>query len=71
MYMFIEPEQTFEPETRQPASYVRKRVIISKAVAAAQLEMTALGVYIGYFNGERLTEGSGAIDKAERPERGG
>ena len=56
MYMFIEPEQTFEPETRQPASYVRKRVVISKAVAAAQLEMTALGVYIGYFNGERLTE---------------
>ena len=56
MYQFIEPELEFDPKERQPASYVRKGVLISKPVTKATLEMTALGVYIGYFNGQRLTE---------------
>ena len=56
MYQFIEPELSFDSKTRQPASYVRSRIRISKAVRSARLEMTALGVYIGFFNGERLTE---------------
>ena len=56
MYLFVEPERSFDVDIRQPASYVRRQFVISKPVQKAELEMTALGVYIGYFNGKRLTE---------------
>ena len=56
MYQFIEPELEFDPKDRQPASYVRRSVEITKPVTKATLEMTALGVYIGYFNGHRLSD---------------
>lgn len=56
MYVFIEPEYEFEPTVRQPASYVRKVMAVKKDIVKATLEMTALGVYIGYLNGKRLTD---------------
>ena len=55
-YVFVEPEADFDKEERQPASYLRRSFDITKPVREARLEMTALGTYIGYLNGQRLTE---------------
>lgn len=52
---FIEPEaEGVDPKVYQPASYVRKSFFVSEKVEKATLYMTALGTYIGYFNGMRL-----------------
>ena len=54
---FIEPEvDEFNPKMPQPASYIRRVFTVKKAVAKAQLHMTALGVYRGFLNGEVLDE---------------
>ncbi len=53
---FIEPEITFDIKQRQPASYIRKTFYINKRISQARLSITALGVYLGYFNGERLDD---------------
>lgn len=54
---FVEPEIVeFDPKIQQPASYIRRVFTVSKEVAKAELHMTALGVYRGYFNGEVLDE---------------
>lgn len=55
-FSFIEPELKINPAVRQPASYLRKVFYVEKAVVKAELKMSALGVYIGYFNGTRLSE---------------
>ena len=53
-FFFIEPELKINPAVKQPASYVRKSFFAAKTLKCATLHMTALGVYIGYLNGERL-----------------
>lgn len=52
---FIEPEKNPpEKKKRAPASYIRKSFCVNGDVKNAELYITALGVYIGYLNGERL-----------------
>ncbi|MDR2730263.1 MAG: glycoside hydrolase family 78 protein [Treponema sp.] len=51
---FVDLENEINPETEQPASYVRRTFNIGKNVKKANLIMTALGTYEGYVNGERL-----------------
>ena len=52
---FIEPEKNPpEKKKRAPASYIRKSFCVNGDVKKAELYITALGVYIGYLNGERL-----------------
>ncbi len=54
---FIEPEiNEINRKEYQPASYIRKSIMINRPVRQATLFMTALGVYDGYFNGKRLDE---------------
>lgn len=55
-FIFIEPESEFHAKERQNASYLRKHFYIDKAVEKAVLDLTALGVYIGYLNGAALTQ---------------
>jgi len=52
---FIEPEENaINPKQQYPASYLRKAFQLEKEVETATLSMTALGVYVGYLNGQRL-----------------
>lgn len=53
---FIRLENDFNRNKRQPASYVRHCFQIGRPVRSANLKITALGVYIGYLNGQRLTD---------------
>lgn len=55
-YYFVESEFEIDPAVRQPASYFRRKFKIEKDVKHAELRMSALGVYIGYLNGIRLSE---------------
>lgn len=55
-FVFIDPELEFDPKVRQSASYVRKCFCVEKEVRKAVLDITALGVYEGYFNGMSLTK---------------
>lgn len=51
---FIELEGEINIEEQQPASYVRHSFYVKEKVAKATLIMSALGTYVGYFNGVRL-----------------
>lgn len=51
---FIELEKEIDPNIQQPASYVRHCFFVKKKVLKAQMIMSALGTYVGYFNGKRL-----------------
>lgn len=53
---FITLEQNIIAKKRKPASYVRKRFCVSKKIKSATLRLTSLGVFIAYFNGQRLDE---------------
>lgn len=55
-FFFIEPENKINPDVRQPASYIRRTFEINKPVTKAELKMSALGVYVGYLNGTRLSK---------------
>lgn len=56
-FQWIKPEtQKFDPKTQQPASYIRKEFTIEKPVRKATAYMTAMGCYIPYLNGERLSD---------------
>lgn len=54
-FQFIEPELgEIDKKSRQPASYIRKRIFIGSHVKKATLYITALGVYKGYLNGTEI-----------------
>jgi len=55
-FSFVEPEPVIEPEKKHPASYLRKTFMVEQPIKSALLQMTGLGVYQGYFNGEALDE---------------
>ena len=51
---FIEPEETFHPENRQRASYVRKAFRLPRKPVRARIRLTACGIYKAYVNGREL-----------------
>ncbi len=55
-FLFVEPEGEIEKDKRQPASYIRRNFYVRGEIRKAVLDITALGVYIGYINGHRLTQ---------------
>ncbi|MDL2301421.1 glycoside hydrolase family 78 protein [Lachnospiraceae bacterium OttesenSCG-928-D06] len=55
-YQFIELEGEIKIEERQPASYIRKSILLEKKVVKAELRITALGCYHAYMNGISLGE---------------
>ncbi|HPY99950.1 MAG TPA: family 78 glycoside hydrolase catalytic domain [Clostridiales bacterium] len=56
-FRFVYPEQTCPDKKQlQPASYLRKTFVLDAPVLQATLHMTALGVYQGYCNGEKLDD---------------
>ena len=48
---WVNPEGEIHPETRQPASYLRKTFPISEIPIKARLYMTACGMYRAFLNG--------------------
>ncbi|WP_050640789.1 MULTISPECIES: family 78 glycoside hydrolase catalytic domain [Clostridia] len=53
---FVELEQDIDPKIQQNGAYVRYSFVVDKKISEANLIMSALGVYVGYLNGERLGE---------------
>lgn len=51
---FIEPEDYVDKKKMHPASYIKYGFSINDQIESAKIYMTALGVYIGYLNDERL-----------------
>ena len=50
---WIDPELPHDPETRQPASYLRKRFFVADP-AGACLYITCHGLYAAFLNGKRV-----------------
>ena len=55
---FIDPEKVYpkKKKDRRPASYIRKEFKAKKSVKKATLQITALGVYKAFLNGEELDD---------------
>ena len=53
---FVTTARKFDTKKRQPAMYARRAFTVDRPVKRASLRMTALGVYAGYLNGEKLGE---------------
>lgn len=51
---FIEPELTIDASKRQNASYVRKEFEVEGGLVAADLKMSACGLYKAYINGREV-----------------
>lgn len=49
---WIDPEGKIDPQTQQPASYLRKRFHVVKT-GSARLYITCHGIYAAYINGQR------------------
>lgn len=48
---FIEPEINISNNKRNPASYIRKVIIIKKQIQQAKAIFSACGIYKAYING--------------------
>lgn len=56
-FCFIVPEdEEFSKEKVMPASYIRKTFVVEEEIKQASLKMTALGVYLVYVNGQRVSQ---------------
>ena len=51
---FVTAPGKFDSKKRQPAMYAKRTFDVGKSLKRATLRMTALGVYEGYLNGEKL-----------------
>lgn len=56
-FQFIIPErEAFDKNKKMPASYIRKTFDVAEECQKATLEITALGVYKAYLNGQELDQ---------------
>lgn len=53
---FVTAPGDFNKEERQPAMYARRAFTVKKPLKKATLQMSALGVYEGYVNGQKVDE---------------